>query len=228
MGSVKGDRLADGAVRLAREYPKNVTWSLPGINLYGHRPFSDWLHSREPLPQAVDAFRQFMSSTDMNCYQWVILAALRSGAIDRPTAIRYYDSIAPVPAADKNGSLKALYGANQPHPMNVEYAQDSNGRWSVKTVKGRGVDLSQRGDLMTFDEKDHVMVIADKDGQGHLLVASFPRFVWGDRVGPGPAEAYLGAFENFLQAHLDDWVINDNSRNYLKSKEILTGPPAFI
>jgi hypothetical protein len=233
MGSLKGDRLADGAVRLANDYPKNIIWSPPGTNMWAHRgnrPFEEWLHSAIPLPRAPEEFQRFMSSTNMNCYQWVILAALRSGAIDRPTAIRYYDSIFRV--SDKD-ALKALYGANTPNPIDIKMPENGNGGSDVPIVTGPGVDLAQKGDIMTFNETDHVMAVTDKDSQG-LRVASFPAIPWGERaVFSGPANAFEGTFKDFLQGLLKDWAINDvvngKIKNYIKDrKRILMGTPAFI
>jgi hypothetical protein len=230
--SLRGERLADGAVKLARDYPKNIIWSEPLLgSVFGkdRRPFSEWLHSGDPLPQAAEEFRRFMSSTDMNCYQWIILAALRSAVIDRRTAIRYYDSFAHFAASNKTANVKALYGANQPLPINVEYTQ--NGReWNVKSVKGPGIDFAQKGDIITFSGRAHVMVVTGKDAQGHLLVASFPTVIYGDHAGhPGPADPYVGALEKFLQTNLDDWKNSfDGYSNYLKDDEILVGPPAFL
>jgi hypothetical protein len=228
--SLKGDRLADGAVRLASEFPTGVKWTQPGTSTYPQRrPFSEWLHSADPLPQAVAEFRQFMMSTEMNCYQWIILAALRSSAIDRPTAIRYYDGIFRPGGRDE--SLKALYGANQPYPVKIEFAQKRNERATVTSITGPGVDFAQKGDIMTFDDRDHVMAVTGKDGQGRLLVASFPAIPWGERaVYPGVMEAYLGTFDNFLEELLKEWEVQpfQKNENLIRNKEILVGTPAFI
>jgi hypothetical protein len=232
MGSLRGDRFADGAVRLARDYPKNIIWSDPrSVSFFGpgHHPFSDWLHSEEPLPQTAEDFRRFMSSTDMNCYQWVILAALRSTVIDRRTAVRYYDSFAYIAGSDEKAILKAFHGANQPLPVNVEFAQ--NGReWNVKSVKGPGIDFAQKGDIITFSGKHHVMVAVGKDAHDDLLVASFPTIIYGEATdNPAPAATYVGTLKGFLQTNLDAW--NNPTESYLNNfahDNILVGPPAFI
>jgi hypothetical protein len=228
-GSLRGDRLAYGALKLARDYPKNIVWWQPSpVSPLGkdRRPFSEWLHSEDPLPQNAEHFRRFMSSTDMNCYQWMILAALRSAVLDRRTATRYHDSVV---AADQANAVKALYGENRPHPINVEYTQNGK-EWSVKSAKGPGIDDAQKGDIITFSGKHHVMVVADKDAQGQLLVASFPTVIYGDVTsGPSRADPYVGTLEKFLQTNLDAWKNSfEGYSNYFKGDVILVGPPAFI
>jgi hypothetical protein len=230
--SIRGDRLADGAMKLARDYPKNIIWSDPRpVSFFGkdHRPFSDWLHSEEPLPQTLEDFRRFMSSTDMNCYQWVILAALRSAVIDRRTAVRYYDSFAYINSNDETAVVNAIYGANQPFPVNVEFNKDGR-EWNVKSVKGPGINFAQKGDIITFSGKHHVMIVVGKDAPGDLLVASFPTVVYGEVTdNPAPAATYVGTLKGFLQTNLDAWKSSaDSYLNNFEHDKIMVGSPAFI
>jgi hypothetical protein len=219
------ERLVSGAVSLSAY--DQVVWAPPSKRPTqpAHRTFANWLNSSDPIPQGADRTRQFMSMTKMNCYEWVILAGLRSGAMDRETAKEYYRQIVERNPNDDAAELKALYGDNSVQRIDVAYTQ-VNGEWRVGRIVGE--DRARAGDILTFNGTDHVMIVTGRDAEGRLLVASFPTVIYGSTTDvPNRADPYAGTLQGFLQENLDLWNINGDGNNFIGEK-IRVGAPGFI
>lgn len=219
------ERLVNGAVSLSA-YGR-VVWAPPSDRPTqpDRRTFANWLNSSDPIPQGADQTRHFMSMTDMNCYEWVILAGLRSGAVDRQTARNYYQQIVSRNPSDDSAELTALYGKNPVQRIDIAYRQ-VNGEWRIGRIVGE--DRAQAGDILTFNGTDHVMIVTGRDAEGRLLVASFPTVIYGSTTDvPNRADPYAGTLQGFLQKNLDSWNVNGDGNNFIDD-QIRVGTPGFI